>query len=31
MSNTIMEVASFGLLAWFAIMVIMFQKTAMSD
>jgi hypothetical protein len=31
MDNTIMEVAAFGLLAWFILQVIYFQKMANSD
>jgi len=31
MENTIMEVAAFGLLAWFAFQVIYFQKMATED
>jgi len=31
MSNTIMEVAAFGLLAWFAFQVVYFEKMAIED
>jgi len=31
MENTIMEIAAFGILGWFAFQAIYFQKMAMSD